>query len=94
MVARRAFVRSALTATLANAVSSFNHAATWTPDTALLIPDFQVAIADHHMQSVLRNAPLPPCRPDAQAVCWWCSARCSSVRDTERLRTLTKRSQS
>jgi hypothetical protein len=46
MVARRAFVRSALTATLANAVSSFAHAATWTSDTALLILDFEVGIGD------------------------------------------------
>jgi nicotinamidase-related amidase len=46
MVARRAFVRSALTAALANAVSSFAHAAPRTSDTALLILDFQVGIGD------------------------------------------------
>jgi hypothetical protein len=46
MVARRTFMRSALTATLANAVSSFGHAATWTSDTARLILDFQVGIGD------------------------------------------------
>jgi nicotinamidase-related amidase len=39
-------VRSALTATLANAVSSLAHSATWTSDTALLILDFQVGIGD------------------------------------------------
>ena len=44
MVARRAFVRSALTTTLANAVSSLAHIATWTSDTALLLLDFLVGI--------------------------------------------------
>jgi hypothetical protein len=46
IVARRVFVRSALTATLANAVSSFAQSATWTAETALLILDFQVGIGD------------------------------------------------
>ena len=45
-LARRAFVRSALTGTPANVVSSFAHAATWTSDTALLILDFQLGIGD------------------------------------------------
>jgi nicotinamidase-related amidase len=46
MATRRAFVRSALTAALANAVSSLSPAAPWTSDTALLILDFQVGIGD------------------------------------------------
>jgi hypothetical protein len=51
MVARRAFVRSALTAALANAVSSFAYAAPRTSDTAPLILDFQVGIGDTTAQS-------------------------------------------
>ena len=48
------------------------------------------------MRSVLRNAPLPRCRPDAQAVCWWCSAKVQfrpgyrDIADTNRAFALMK----
>jgi hypothetical protein len=45
-IARSAFVRSGLTATLANVMSPLGHSATWNSDTALLILDFQVIGSD------------------------------------------------